>query len=65
MARKVIALSPWTAPTNAGTVTTTGVSNNQLLAQQKVVIWDYLDGAHLDEQFNPNFKVYAYLDAQQ
>ena len=58
VARKVIALNPWTPPTDRGTVTTTGVANNQTLSQQKVVIWDYWTD-RIDHQFSPNFKVYG------
>ena len=58
VARKILALNPWTPPTGPGTITSTGVTNNQLLSQQKVVSWDYWT-IRLDQQVNSNIKLYA------
>ncbi len=58
VARKILALNPWTLPNVPAVVTSTGVSNNQLLSQQKVVSWDYWT-FRIDQQLNSNVKLYA------
>jgi hypothetical protein len=58
VARKVLALNPWTLPNVPAVVTSTGVANNQLLSQQKVVSWDYWT-FRLDQQISSRFKLYA------
>jgi hypothetical protein len=58
VAQNVLGMNPYVLPNRAGSVTTTGVSNNVMSGPVKIVRWDSMS-SRIDQQFGPKVKGYA------
>jgi hypothetical protein len=58
VAKTVLGMNPYRLPNVAGTMTSTGPSNNIMLGPMKVVVWDNYQ-IRLDHQFTPSLKAFG------
>ncbi len=58
VARKVLALNPWASPNVPGSLLATGPVSNYLYNEKSRTFFEDYSG-RIDQQFNPNFKIYG------